>query len=243
MLDGHVLADHDHPLVIETAGRLAKGDDGVLDTLESLFLFVRDSISFGFPPRWSEWDRVTASRVIESGYGYCNTKATLMVALCRACGISARVHYGSIGVNVMRGIFPAFALPFLPDRGPHSWTEVEVEGAWQPIDSYINDEALFRAARVRLQESGRAIGYSLACVDGKCSCEFNFGKQGFAQMGAVVEDHGTWEDPSQFFATDRYVTFNAPQRLLYPVMAALSNRNIRKLRASWNPDQMRNRRP
>lgn len=231
MARGHTLVDHDHPLVLETARKLAEGKDSELETLEGIFLFVRDAISFQFPTRWSEWDRVTASRVIELGYGYCNTKATLMVALCRACGVVARVHYGAIGIGIMRGIFPALAFPFLPKTGPHSWTEVDIAGEWRPIDSYINDEALFRAARARLEESGRAVGYSLACVNGKCSCEFNFGDKGFVHMGAVVDDRGTWQDPSDFFATDRYVTFNALQRSLYPLMAALSNRNIRKLRA------------
>ena len=230
MTNGQFFANHEHRLVAETARRLADGKDAVLDRLERLFLFVRDDIRFEFPLRWSEWDRVRASRVIDSGFGYCNTKATLMVALCRACGISARVHYGLISADVMRGIFPGFSFPFLPKSGPHSWTEVEVEGTWKRIDSYINDEALFKAARSRLGESGRTMGYSLACIDGKCSCEFNFGEKGFVHMGAVVEDLGVWEDASQFFATEQYQTFNAFQQLLYPAMAALSNRNIRRLR-------------
>ncbi len=230
-MNGHMLANHDHPLVAETAGKLVNGKGRVLDKLEALFLFVRDRIRFGFPPRWKEWDRVTASWVIESEFGYCNTKATLMVALCRASGIPARVHYGSINIDIMKGIFPAFTFPFMPTSGPHSWTEVEIEDAWKPIDSYINDEALFNSARIQLEQSGRTIGYSLACIDGRCSCEFNFGEKGFAQMGAVVEDHGVWDDPSQFFATDQYQTFNRFQQFLYPVMATLSNRNIGRLRA------------
>jgi len=229
--NGQPLADHEHPLVAATARDLVNGKDSILDKLECLFLFVRDRIRFGFPTRWSGWDRVTASRVIESGFGYCNTKASLMVALCRACGISARVHYGSINADIMRGIFPSFAFPFLPNSGPHSWTEVEVEGSWKPIDSYINDEALFEASRARLEESRRSMGYSLAPIDGQCSCEFNFGEKGFVHMGAVVEDHGVWDDASQFFATEQYRTFNPFQQFLYPVMASLSNRNIRRLRA------------
>jgi hypothetical protein len=109
---------------------------------------------------------------------------------------------------------------------------VQIEGEWKPVDSYINDEELFRAARSRLKQSGRSIGYSIACVDGKCSCELNFGEKGFAQMGAVVEDHGSWDDASQFYATEKYVTFNAVQRLFYPVVARLSNANIEKLKSS-----------
>jgi hypothetical protein len=226
-----VLADHEHPLVSEIANRITDGHSGVLEKLEALFLFVRDNITFGFPPSFSGWDRVPASQIIKSGTGYCNTKATLLVALCRACGISARVHYGLIDVNIMRGIFPAFAFPFLPDSGPHSWTEVEIDGLWKPVDSYINDEGFFNGARARLEQSGQPMGFSLSLIDGRCSCDFNFGEKGFVHMGAVVEDFGVWNDASEFFATDEYTTFSGFQQLFYPVIARLSNRNIRKLRA------------
>ena len=225
-----VLADHEHPLVSETAYRITNGKNGVFEKLEALFLFVRDDIAFGFPLSFSDWDAVRASQIIESETGYCNTKATLMVALCRACGIAARVHYGLIDANIMRGVFPAFAFPFLPDSGPHSWTEVEVNGSWKPIDSYINDRPLFIGAHARLEASGRSMGYSLSRIDGKCSCEFNFGEKGFVHMGAVVEDYGVWNDASEFFATPEYTTFSGLEQLFYPVIAKLSNRNIRKLR-------------
>jgi transglutaminase-like putative cysteine protease len=227
-----LLSDSDHPLVVETAHRIAKDKETELEKLESLFHYVRDEIKFGFPSTAAEWDTVTASHVIAAGYGYCNTKATLLVALCRATGITARVHYGWIDAQVMHGIFPFFAFPFLPKAGPHSWTEVELEGEWRPMDSYINDEPLFRAARRKLEGSGREMGYSLACSAGKCSCEFNFGEQGFVHMGAVVEDHGPWEDASIYMATDRYFRFNAVQRLFYPVIAAISKGNIERLRSS-----------
>ncbi len=226
-----VLADHEHPLVFETANRITNGKSGVLDRLEALFLFVRDDITFGFPSRFSDWDTVRASQIIRSGTGYCNTKATLMVALCRACGFPARVHYSSIKIDIMRGVFPAFAFPFMPDSGPHSWTEVEINSIWKPIDSYINDEALFKGSRARLEQSGRNMGYSLSLIDGRCSCEFNFGEKGFVHMGAVIEDHGTWNDASEFFATEQYKTFTGLQQLFYPVIAVLSNRNIRRIRA------------
>jgi hypothetical protein len=226
------LSNRDHPVIVATVNELTGGKHSVLEKLEALFHFVRDGIPFGFPATFSDWDTVSASKVVESGFGYCNTKATLLVALCAAAGIPSRLHFGLIDAQVMRGIFPPFALPFLPKVGPHSWTEVQVEGNWKPMDSYINDEKLFRAARVRLERAGRSFGYSLACVDGKCSCEFNFGEKGFAQMGAVVEDHGAWEDASQYFATEQYARFNAIQRLLYPILAAISNSKIEKLRAS-----------
>jgi len=227
-----ILSDHDHPLVIETATALSHGHETDLQRLEALFYFVRDRILFGFPRTIGQWDRVKASSVIQCGFGYCTTKATLLVALCRASGIEARVHYGLINTEIMRGIFPPFAFPFLGDSGTHSWTEVEIEGEWMPIDSYINDEELYQAARGRLEETSRSLGYSLACDDGRCSCEFNFGERGFVHMGAVVEDHGAWDDASHYFATDKYTTFKGIQRFFYPAIAAISNRNIGNLRTS-----------
>jgi hypothetical protein len=227
-----ILSDHDHPLVIETAAALSRGKEADDQLLEALFCFVRDRIMFGFPKTVAQWDRVKASSVIQCGFGYCNTKATLLVALCRASGIRARVHYGLISTEIMRGIFPSFAFPFLGDSGSHSWTEVEIAGEWKPIDSYINDEELYRAARRRLEETGTSLGCSVACLEGICSCEFNFGELGFVHMGAVVEDHGVWDDASHYYATDKYSTFKGLQRLFYPVVAAISNRNIEKLRTS-----------
>ena len=232
MQESNRLSNFDHPLITEKAGELTTDEKSLVGNLEALFNFVRDRIPFAFPMKFSDWDVVSASDVVRSGFGYCNTKATLLVALCRASGIPARVHYGLIDVQIMGGIFPSFAFPFLPSSGPHSWTDVELDGHWKSIDSYINDETLFRASRIRLQSTGRSIGYSLACRDGKCSCEFNFGEKGFVHMGAVVEDHGVWDDASQYFESEKYVRFSAIQRLFYPVIAAISNRNISRLRAS-----------
>ena len=44
---------------------------------------------------------------------------------------------------------------------------------------YINDQAFYERALKRLKASGTAIGYSVSFVDGKASCEINFGEKGF----------------------------------------------------------------
>jgi transglutaminase-like putative cysteine protease len=75
--------------------------------------------------------------------GYCNTKATLFLALCEATGIPARLHTGLIDIEIMRGIFPSFAFPFLPSAGGHTWMEIEIDGEWRPMDSYINDKRFY----------------------------------------------------------------------------------------------------
>jgi hypothetical protein len=221
------LSDFDHPLVAKKATELTLGKQIPLDKLESIFYFVRDGIRFGFTPRW---DEVKASQVMDYGLGYCNTKATLFVALCRAAGIPARQHFGLIDIRIMRGILPSFAFPLMPKNGGHSWTDVQLEGKWKSIDSYINDKVFYEKALQRLKNSRRALGYSVSLIDSKSSCEFNFGEQGFVHMGGVVEDHGVWEDAAEYYASAKYPRMSAFQLAAYPMLARLANRNVASIR-------------
>jgi hypothetical protein len=222
-----LLSDSSDPTVSNLAARLTSSKESPLQKVESIFHYVRDEIKFGLTPRW---DVMKASETIYHGLGYCNTKATLFVALCRAAGVPARVHFGLIDLQIMYGILPSFIFPLMPKLGGHSWTEVQLEGEWKSIDSYINDQAFYQQAKVRLAQSKRPFGYSVSYMDGKSSCEFNFGEKGFVHMGAVREDHGTWEDPADYFTSDQYVRFNAVQAAGYPLLAILANRNVSHIR-------------
>ena len=221
------LADDDHPAIQARARELTEGRPERRDQLESLFYFVRDDIRFGFPPKW---DEVRASETLAYRMGYCTTKATLFLALCKAAGIPARVHTGLISLEVMRGIFPAFSFRALPDKGGHSWLEVELDGAWRPIDSYINDRRFYEGALERLRASGRTTGFSLSRAKGPTSCEFNFGEKGFVHMGAVVDDHGSWDDVADYIASPLYGRMNRMQHMVYPWLARMNNRTIEGIR-------------
>ena len=223
------LADHSHPSVQDIAKRLTSAEASVRGKLERLFYYMRDEVKFGFP---KEWDFVKASKVIELGLGQCNSKSTLFLAFCKALGIPARVHYGLIKTEVVRGIFPGFALAMIPSKGSHSWLEVEIEGKWRRIDSYIVDEQLYQASRQNLKGKGWDIGYALACPRGKCSCEFNIDKEEFVQMGAVVEDHGVWDDPSDYFVSGKYQSLNPLQLFFYRLMADSINKKMEQMRKS-----------
>jgi hypothetical protein len=221
------LSDCDHPAIQAKANEISGREATVLEKVESLFRFVRDGVRFGFPPKW---DEVKASETIQYGLGYCNTKATLFLALCKAIEIPARIHTGLIDIEIMRGILPPFVFPFLPSSGSHSWLEIEMAGEWKPVDSYINDKRLYEGALKRLQESGKASGFSISQAKGPSSCEFNFGEKGFVHMGAVMDDHGTWDDYSDYMASGKYIRWNRMQLMAYPMLAWMCNRRIEKLR-------------
>jgi len=224
-----ILSDDNHPRVQAAASQLTSEKQNHIDQLKAIFHFVRDDIKFGFPPNW---DEVKASETLEYGVGYCNTKATLFHALCKSAGIPSRIHTALINIDIMRGIFPGFAFPFLPGSGGHSWTEIKINNDWKSIDSYINDKPFYVNAKKHLHESGKSTSYSVSEAKGPSSCDFNFGEKGFVHMGAVVEDHGTWEDYSDYMASDKYIAMNRIQLMFYPVIARYSNWTIAKITSS-----------
>ncbi len=52
-----------------------------IERVKAIYNFVKDEILFGY----NVDDHIKASRVLKDGYGQCNTKGTLFMALLRAC--------------------------------------------------------------------------------------------------------------------------------------------------------------
>jgi hypothetical protein len=224
------LADYDHPLVKETAERLTQTEITLRGKLEQIFHFVRDDILFAFP---DDGDFVKASDTIRLGYGQCNTKATLFLALCKAADIPARIHFSLITKDIQKGFFTGLAYWLMPQDISHSWIEVEVEGKWRRIDTFINDLPLFNAAKAEIKRRGWSVGYSVALKDGEASADLNLDQEAFQQMAAVSEDHGTWEDPSAYYADTKYK--NRPGRLriwFYRRLIGGINRGVERLRTT-----------
>ena len=69
------------------------------ECLKAIYNFVRDEILFGY----NVDDSILASQVLSDGYGQCNTKGTLFMALLRACGIPCRVHGFTIDKKLQKG--------------------------------------------------------------------------------------------------------------------------------------------
>jgi len=223
------LADFDHPLVQELARRLTAGETTTRAKLARLFSFVRDDIRFQFP---HAGDLVTASDVIRTGQGQCNTKSTLLLALCKAVGIPARIHYSLISKEIQHGFFTGVAYWLMPPQLSHSWVEVLIEGRWRKVDAYINDLPLQRGAVSELRKRGWRTGFSVALPDvGEPATDLDIDAERFVQMGAVTEDHGTYDDPADYYATARYR--NRPGKLklwLYGRMVGGINRRVEQLR-------------
>ena len=223
------LAEFTAPSVQDKARELTRDAKSARDKLARLFLFVRDGIAFGFPP---EGDFVRASETLERGLGQCNTKATLLLALCKAAGLSARIHFSLISREIQKGFFTGIAYRLLPRELSHSWIEVEIDGQWRRIDTFINDLALFDAAKAEVRRRGWQTGFSVALKDGEASAELDLEHEAFQQMQAVTDDHGSWDDPADYYASPLYRNRPGALRLwVYRRMIAGINRRVEALRA------------
>jgi hypothetical protein len=225
------LADHDHPLVIQTAKRLTEGLTTDREKLAALFYYVRDDIQFQFVPKG---DLVKASELIELKQGQCNNKGTLYLALARALGFPARLHFSLVDKRIQRGLFTGIMYKIMPDKISHCWTEVKVDGKWRNIDSYINDIDFYLAGKEILKEEGWTMGWSIACSTGESSPEFNIDEERFVQMDAVTEDQGVWDDPADYFMTDNYK--NRPNKLkllFYRMTLGKHNRKVKEARKNY----------
>lgn len=102
---------------------------------------------------------------------------------------------------------------------------------WIRIDGYIDDLVYFRGAIDKLAESGWDIGYAIACDNDLLSPELNLDQEKFEQMCAVIEDHGVWDDPIEYYQSDLYKNRpNSVKQFLCRLFVPLVNARIEKIR-------------
>lgn len=222
--------DSDHPDIRRKAAELTSTVTDATAKAARIFNFVRDDIRFGFH---EEIDRLTAQEVLERRMGQCNNKTILFVALCRAAGIPARIHYSLIDRRIQWGLFPKALYWLMPRKISHSWAEIELDGRWVPIDSFINDRLFFVGAREKLAHYGLDAGYSVACDNGSASIAFDPRGKEFVQMAVVTDDHGVWDEAADYFMSPQYVNGNvsAIKRIIYTWVLPGVNRRVIAVRA------------
>ena len=108
-------------------------DMAEFERLKAIYTFVRDEILFGY----NVDDSVPASRVLRDGYGQCNTKGTLFMALLRACNIPCRVHGFTIDKKLQKGAMTGIVYRNAPQNVFHSWVEVYFENRWYELEAFI----------------------------------------------------------------------------------------------------------
>ena len=103
------------------------------ECIRDIYNFVRDEILFGY----NIDDSLPASKVLADGFGQCNTKGTLFMALLRACNIPCRIHGFMIDKKLQKGAMTGIVYKNAPQKVFHSWVEVYHENQWYELEGYI----------------------------------------------------------------------------------------------------------
>lgn len=200
-----------------------------LERLKSIYLFVRDEIQFGY----NVDDGVPASRVLADGYGQCNTKGTLFMALLRACGIPCRVHGFTIDKKLQKGAMTGVVYRNAPQNVFHSWVEVCLEDQWYELEAFILDsDYLHRLQKKYSDCTGAFCGYGVAVKDFQHpTIDFDRNNT-YIQSEGINQDFGVYDSPDELLR-EHHQEMSALKAFMYRNLGRhLVNRNVRKIRNS-----------
>ena len=196
------------------------------ERIGAIYDFVRNEIAFGY----NRADDIAASQVLADGFGQCNTKGTLLMALLRGVGIRCRLHGFTIHKGLQRGVVPELIYPLAPQEILHSWVEIDFEGAWVNLEGFILDEVFLNVLQVSLPSSNSLCGYG-AGTDCLSAPPVTWdGQDTYIQRTGIVQDFGVFDTPDSFYAAHEQ-SFGWLKGVLYRhIIRHWMNARVRALR-------------
>ncbi|MGH1367898.1 MAG: transglutaminase-like domain-containing protein [Maritimibacter sp.] len=172
--------------------------------------FVRNEIKFGY----NVDDLRRASEVLADGYGQCNTKATLLMALLRGLDLPCRLHGFTIHKRLQRGVVPELIYKIAPQNILHSWVEVRLNDTWITLEGFILDDPMISALQTHFPNREALCGYGAGtdCLSNP-AVEWN-GADTFIQKTGINQDFGLFDAPDAFFKAHQQ-DFKGLRALLY----------------------------
>lgn len=204
-------------------------DIEVFERLKSIYNFVRDEILFGY----NIDDNISASKVLADGYGQCNTKGTLFMALLRACNIPCRVHGFTIDKKLQKGAMTGIVYKNAPQNVFHSWVEVNFEDKWYELEAFILDmEYLRKLQRKNSHCTGAFCGYGVAVKDFKNPI-IDFDRNNtYIQSEGINQDFEVYDSPDDLLKEHHQEMYVIKVFLYRNLGRHLMNRNVNKIRNS-----------
>jgi transglutaminase-like putative cysteine protease len=137
-LEPTAMVNSDHPAVREFASSVIGDETGARAKAAKLYLAVRDRFRYDPYNLDLSINGLSASRVIESGSGWCGTKAVLLAAACRAVNLPARLGFA----NVMNHLSTARLREVMGTDifYYHGYTAILIEGRWLKATPAFNIE-------------------------------------------------------------------------------------------------------
>jgi len=196
------------------------------ERIGAVYDFVRNEIVFGY----NRADNLKATQVLKDGYGQCNTKGTLLMALLRGVGVPCRIHGFKIHKELQRGIVPELVYPLAPKEILHSWIEVETKNGWVTLEGFILDSDFLSTLQDRFADSESLCGYGAGTDDLHQAPVAWTGTDTFIQKTGITQDLGTFNDPDSFYKKHRQAFGGVKDFLYRNIIRFWMNARVRAIR-------------
>lgn len=190
------LLDFNHPVLVKLVEEREWKQLPVYERIGQIYDFVQNEMMFGY----NEADDIPASQVYDDGYGQCNTKGTLLMALLRKCDIACRFHAFTIDKQLQKGAISGFLYTLAPQNIIHSWVEIWFDNHWINLEGFILDKNYLESIQNRFSEvKGDFSGYAVATKSLK-NPPINWqGTDTYIQKEGINHDYGIFDSPDDFY--------------------------------------------
>lgn len=197
------------------------------EKIKFIYDFVQNEILLGY----NNSDTLTAEQVLLNGYGQCNTKATLLMALLRGVGIPCRIHGFEVSKDFQRGVTTALISAIAPSRIIHTWAEVYFNDQWLALEGVITDKRYLGAVKTAYPNISKEFRrYAIATTDFENLSIDWAGNNTYVQNAAVVTDFGIFSSPDEFFAKHKQHWSKVKNYMYVHFGRKIMNYNVAKIR-------------
>ncbi|QRY60472.1 transglutaminase-like domain-containing protein [Sphingobacterium siyangense] len=221
------ILDYSHDSIQKLVNESEWNQLDMISRIKAIYNFVRDEIKFGY----NLSDNISASAVLKDGYGQCNTKATLLMALLRATEIPNRIHGFTIDKALQKGAITGIWYKLSPKNILHSWVEILVDEQWYFLEGVILDKIYLAKLQEKNSDCKTTFcGYGAYTDNFKNPpIDWNLNNT-FIQDKGINRDFGLFDTPDEFYEQHQQ-KLNAFERFAFKnIVRHKMNKNVAKIR-------------
>lgn len=220
------LLNFNDPTIIDLISKQGWKNLSTHEKIGAAYNFIKSNIKFGYNSK----DTLSASKILQDGFGQCNTKAILFMALLRGLSVACRFHGFTIDKKLQRGIVPELFYSIAPKNIIHSWVEVYYKNKWVNLEGFIIDDELLHALQKKFTHKKQLTGYGIGtkCLSNP-QVEWT-GESTYIQKEGINQDFGIYDDPDTFYRIHDK-NLNWFQQFIFAlIVQKLMNRKVNRLR-------------
>lgn len=221
------ILDYNHILIKNLIEQRKWNELGDVDKVKNIYNFVRDEIQFGY----NTGDTIQASDILKDGYGQCNTKATLLMALLRAVKIPTRLHGFTIDKELQKGAIDGLWYKLSPKNILHSWVEVYVNEHWYILEGVILDRQYLQELRnINKNMTKTFCGFGVFTDNfDNPPIDWNLSDT-FIQDKGINQDFGLFDSPDDFYRNHQQELSYIQSLFFKYFIRHLMNKNVNTIR-------------